>query len=315
MNIIISVLVLILGLVILFYSSELAVSKMISIAKVFGLSMFTIGFIVSSIGSGLPEIFNNLTSAYLDHGAISIGDSFGSVLGQITLVLGLIPFFCTFCRLIPSTFFIVGLTEVLLLAVSLLLSLDGNITRFEGILLILLWAFSSIILTRFGDKKIVAEESVLLSKSKEKMSKQVGYTVLGFAGVGISSLLVIDSVVTISRVFGLSEYIVSFFILGLGTSLPELFVSVSAIRKKHFELAVGDIIGSCIVNATLAVGLGPVFFPISFDSSALLFTGVYAVVASLIVVSFLSWKGIHDKTSGGIFIIIYLLSWFIPLLL
>jgi Ca2+/Na+ antiporter len=58
LNIGVSVLTLILGLVILFYSSELAVSKMISIAKVFGLSMFTIGFIVSSIGSNLPEIFN-----------------------------------------------------------------------------------------------------------------------------------------------------------------------------------------------------------------------------------------------------------------
>jgi cation:H+ antiporter len=89
-------------------------------------------------------------------------------------------------------------------------------------------------------------------------------------------------VVTISRVLGLSEYIVSFFILGLGTSMPELVVAISAIRKKHFELAVGDIIGSCTVDATLAVGLGPIFFPISFDSSALLFTGVYAVIASLV---------------------------------
>ncbi|MFC1804146.1 sodium:calcium antiporter, partial [Thermoproteota archaeon] len=247
MNIGVSVLALILGLVILFYSSELAVSKMISIAKVFGLSMFTIGFIVSSIGSDLPEIFNNLTSAYLGHGAISIGDSFGSVLTQVTLVLGLIPFFCTFCRLIPSTFFIVGLTEVVLVAVSVWLSLDGNVTRFDGVLLILLWALSSIVLTRFGDEKIVAEEGVLLSDPEEKMSKLVGYTVLGFAGVGVGSLLVIDSVVTISRVFGLSEYIVSFFILSLGTSMPELVVSISAIRKKHFELAVGDIIGSCIV--------------------------------------------------------------------
>jgi cation:H+ antiporter len=204
MNIMITVLALLLGLVILFYSSELAVSKMISIAQVFGLSMFTIGFIISSIGSDLPEIFNNFISAYLGHGAISIGDSLGSVLTQITLVLGLIPFFCRFCRLLPSTFFIVGLTEVVLVAVSVWLSLDGNVTRFDGIVLILLWALSSIILIRFGDEKIVAEEGVLLSEPEEKMSKLVGYTVLGFAGVGVGSLLVIDSVVTISRVLCLS---------------------------------------------------------------------------------------------------------------
>jgi cation:H+ antiporter len=76
---------------------------MISIAQFLGLSMLTIGFLVSSIGSDLPEIFNNLTSAYLGHGAISIGDSFGSVLTQITLVLGLIPFFCTFARVHTQT--------------------------------------------------------------------------------------------------------------------------------------------------------------------------------------------------------------------
>lgn len=97
--------------------------------------------------------------------------------------------------------------------------------------------------------------------------------------------------------------------------MPELVVAVSAIRKKHFKLAVGDIIGSCIVDATLAVGMGPLFFPISFDSSALLFTSVYAVVASLIVVGVLSLRGVNDKTSGGNFLLVYALSWIILLLL
>ncbi len=315
MNMVIPFLGLLLGLVILFYSSDLAVSKMISIAQILGLSMFMIGFIVSSVGSDLPEIFNSATSAYLGHGAISIGDSFGSVLTQITLILGLIPFFCTFCRLIPSTFLIVGLTEVIILAFSVWLSLDGSITRFDGILLILLWAMSSVVLRRFGDEKIVAEEGVLLSEPTEKMSKLVGYLILGFVGIGIGSYIVIESVITISKAFGLSEYIVSFFILSVGTSMPELVVAISAIRKKHFELAVGDIVGSCIVDATLAVGLGPVFFPIYYDNSALLFTGIYAVFASFIVISVLSWRGVNDKTTGGFFILIYLFSWIIPLLL
>ena len=315
MNIVISFLGLLLGLIILFYSSDLAVSKMISIARIFGLSMFMIGFIVSSVGTDLPEIFNSITSAYLGHGAISIGDSFGSVLTQITLVLGLIPFFCTFCRLIPSKFFIVGITEVIIVAFSVWLSLDGSVTRFDGIMLILVWIISIFVLRRFGDEKIVAEEGVLLSEPTEKMSKLVGYIILGFAGIGVGSYLVIDSVINISKAFGLSEYIVSFFILSLGTSMPELVVAISAIRKKHFELAVGDIVGSCIVDATLGIGLGPVFFPINFDNSALLFTGIYAIVASFIVVSILSWRGVNNRTTGGIFILVYLISWLIPLLL
>jgi Ca2+/Na+ antiporter len=59
--------------------------------------MFSVGFIISSIGSDLPEIVNGIISAYLGHGNISVGDSFGSINTQISLILGVIPFFCTFC--------------------------------------------------------------------------------------------------------------------------------------------------------------------------------------------------------------------------
>jgi cation:H+ antiporter len=315
MTIVIPILGLLFGLVILLYSSELAVDKMISIAQIFGLSMFMIGFIVSSIGSDLPEIFNSIMSAYLGHGGISVGDSLGSILTQITLVLGIIPFFCSFCRLIPSTFFLVGLTEVILVAISVVISLDGNITRLDGLLLILLWGISILILRRFEEEKIIVEDSVLLSKPDKKLSRLIGLTILGFIGIGIGSYIVIRSIIQISRLFNVSEYIVSFFILSIGTSMPELIISISAIRKRHFELAVGDIIGSCIVDATLGIGLGPFFFPIYFDSSALLYTGVYAVIASLIVVSVLSYKRVNDKTSGGFFLIIYAFAWILPLLL
>jgi cation:H+ antiporter len=306
---------LIFGIVILFYSSEFSVDKMISIAQFFKISLFLIGFIVSSIGSDLPEIFNSVISAYLGHGGVSVGDSFGSVLSQITLVLGLIPFFCSFCRLIPSTFFLVGLTEVVLVTISVTLSLDGVLTRLEGLSLILLWGLSMLILRRFGEEQLILEEGETLSEPEESLSRLIGLTLLGFAGIGVGSYLVVESVINISRVFGVSEFLVSFFIVSIGTAMPELVVSISAIRKRHFELAVGDIIGSCIVDATLAVGLGPFLFPITFDNSAMLYTGAYAIIASFIVVSLLSYKGVNDRTSGGIFLLVYLLSWIIPFIL
>ena len=138
MNLLISVVALIIGFLMLYFSSEFTVDKMISLASMLGVPSFSIGFIVSSIGSDLPEIINSLIAAAVGHGGISIGDSFGSVNTQISLVLGLIPFFCSFCRLIPSTFLIVGVTEVILLIISVFLSLDGKVGRFEGFLLILL---------------------------------------------------------------------------------------------------------------------------------------------------------------------------------
>lgn len=310
-----AVLGLIAGLVILVFSSEIAVENLINIATLLGASIFTVGFIFSSIGSDLPEIVNSVVSASLGHGDISVGDSFGSVNTQITLVLGLIPFFCRFCRLIPRRFAVVGASEVAILVVSVLLVVDGNVTRIDGLILILLWVFSIWVIRRFGEEKIAIEESEEILKPKLSIVRMAFLVLLGFVGVAVGSYMVVESVIEISKAFGVSEYLVSFFFLALGTSMPELIVSISAIRRKHFELAIGDIIGSCIVDSTLAIGMGPLLFPISVDGSAVMLTGIYAVISSLAVVTTLSYRGINDKRSGGIFLLLYLGTWLVPLFL
>ena len=315
MNLIISVLALIIGFLILYFSSEFSVDKMISLASMLGVSAFSMGFIVSSIGSDLPEIINSVIAAALGHGGISIGDSFGSVNTQISLVLGLIPFFCSFCRLIPSTFLLVGATEVILLIISVFLSLDGKVGRFDSVLLILLWLFSVFIFHRLSKEPISVEKSDEIQTKPESYSKLGSHMLIGFVGIGIGSFLVIESVINISRFFGVSEFIISFFFLSLGTSMPELIISISSIKKRHFELAVGDIIGSFVVDATLAIGIGPLLFPIEFDASELLFTGLYAIFVSTVVVSVLSYRRINDKRSGALFLGLYLLTWIIPLFL
>ena len=299
----------------LIVSSGKTVDQLIKLSKIIGLSTFTIGFVVASIGSDMPELINSVISSYLGHGDISVGDSYGSVMTQITLILGLIPFFCTFCRLIPSTFKYVGAVEVGVLAISIFLASDGRVTRLDALLLIALWGVSMVVLRRFAEQRVVLDESIELEEPRENLPNILGWLLVGFLGIGVGSYAVIESSVAISRYLGVSEYLISFFLVSLGTSLPELVVEVSAIRKQHFDLAVGDIIGSCIVDATLAIGLGPLFFPIDVSGPVVLITGLYAVFASVVVVGVLSWKGVHDRRTGGLFILIYLMSYLIPYLL
>ena len=301
------------GAFMLIVSSGKTVDQLIKLSKIFGLSTFTIGFVVASLGSDMPEMINSLISSYLGHGDISVGDSYGSVMTQITLVLGLIPFFCTFCRLIPSTFKYVGAVEVGVLAISIFLASDGRVTRLDALLLIALWGVSMLVLRKFAEQRVVLDESIELeAEPRENLPKIIGWLTIGFLGIGVGSYSVIESSIAISRYLGVSEYLISFFLISLGTSLPELVVEVSAIRKQHFDLAVGDIIGSCIVDATLAIGLGPLFFPIDVSGASVLITGLYAIFASVVVVGVLSWKGVNDRKTGGLFIIIYLLSYFLP---
>jgi cation:H+ antiporter len=304
-----AVLGLLAGGLVLIVSSEKAVDQLIKLAKIIGLSIFTIGFIVASIGSDLPEIMNSLISSYLGRGDITVGDSYGSVMTQISLILGLIPFFCTFCRLIPSTFKYVGAVEVGVLIISVLIAADGHVTRIDGFLLIVIWGVSMIILRKFTEQPVILDESIELEEPKEKLPRILVYLFLGFIGIGLGSYIVIESAIALSRFLGISEYIISFFLISLGTSLPELVVGISAIRKKHFDLAVGDIIGSCIVDATLAIGIGPIFWPIEVSGDSVLVTGLYAAIVSAIVVSVLIWRGVNDKRTGGLFILLYLSSY------
>lgn len=303
-----AVLALVLGLVILIFSSGRTVNHLIKLASTLGVSAFIVGFVIASLGTDMPELVNSIFSAYLGHGDISLGDSFGSVMTQITLILGLIPFFCRFCRLIPRRFAIMGLVEVSVLAVSVLLASNGVVSRFDGLLLVFLWVISIVITRKFGEEKVAVEPSEEI-KVKDRPLKLLTFVALGFVGIGIGSYLVIESVITISKAVGVSEYIISFFLVALGTSLPELVVELAAIRKRHYELALGDIIGSCVVDATLAVGLGPLFFPVSVSGRNIVITGIYAVLASIVVVSTLSFRGRNDKKSGGLFIILYGLSY------
>ena len=311
-----AILGLVAGGVILIISSEKVVDQLIKLSKIIGLSIFTIGFIVASIGSDLPEIINSFISAYLGHGDLSVGDSLGSVMTQITLILGLIPFFCNFCRLIPSTFKYVGAVEVGVLLLSIFVTADGTVTRLDGVFLIMVWGISMIVLRRFAEQRVVLDESIELEEEpRENMPKILTWLLIGFAGIGLGSYVVIESSIQISRYLGISEYIISFFLVSLGTSLPELVVGVAAIRKQHFDLAVGDIIGSCIVDSTLAIGLGPLFFPIQVTGSYVLITGLYAVFASVVVVGVLTWRGVNDKRTGSLFILVYLFSYLLPSIL
>ena len=89
---IIAVTALIFGLALLFFSSDKAIKNLVNFASALGASTLMVGFVLASVGTDLPEIANDIISSALGHGNITVGDSFGSILAQISLMLGLLPF-------------------------------------------------------------------------------------------------------------------------------------------------------------------------------------------------------------------------------
>ncbi|MEW6778341.1 MAG: hypothetical protein AB1405_18730, partial [Bdellovibrionota bacterium] len=122
---------------------------------------------------------------------------------------------------------------------------------------------------------------------------------------------VVLSVAKLSALLGIPEYVISFFGAAIGTSFPEIVVDVTAARRGHYEIALGDILGSCLIDATLAPGIGPAFFGTVVDGRGGLLGAGIAAAGMIVAAGLLMARKRHDRISGAIFVALYLLSYFL----
>ena len=247
---------------------------------------------------------NSIISASLGHGNINVGDSIGSAFTQLTLVLGIIALYIKQFEVIKKEVFAIGAATLLLLFSSFFAVEDGYISRPNGFFLVVSW-FLFILILRSITKK---EFSCPLNPKKRSVFNLI-MVILGFVGVAIGTYLVINSILEITRILNISEFITSFFIAAIGTSLPELAVVISAIRKKQHELAIGDIMGSSALDASFSIGIGPLLFPTDVSGGSALATWFYTIFAVFIVVLILSLRGKVDQKVGIICLSLYLFSY------
>ncbi len=300
----IGIALLIIGMALLVFSAEKAVKHSVNIASALGMSPLMIGLLIVSLGTDMPEITTSIFSSALGHGDIIVGDALGSVLAQMTLIVGLLPFFGGVFSVSRDDITVMGACEALALIATISMVEKGYISRMNAVFLVVSWPMLMLI-----TRNIMKKPSVTIQTSR-RLSYSVILAVLGFSGVALGSLIVIESVVTISAVLNVPEYFISFFIVAAGTSLPELVVDVTAIRRKQYEIAIGDAIGSSLVDACFSIGIGPLLFgPITITGIAAETTGLYALLASMIVISMLALRRKLDKKAGMLFIILYLMSY------
>jgi cation:H+ antiporter len=300
----VSVSFLIIGLALLAISSEKAVEHSIGIATALKLSPLMIGLIVVSLGTDFPEIVNSIISSALGHVDINVGDSFGSVLTQMTLVLGLFPFIGGAFKVKREEIAVMGACEVLAFIASVSMVEKGYISRMNAFFLVASWPLLMLIIRN------VMKNSPSLGQTSGRFSRHLFLSVLGFIGVAIGAYTVVQSVIALSAVLSVPEYFVSFFIVAFGTSLPEIVVDLTAIRRKQYQIAIGDAIGSSIIDAGFSIGIGTLFFPGNVTAPLAEKTGLYALMCSIVVVMMLALRQKHDRKSGLLFIMLYALAYF-----
>jgi len=303
----IGIALLILGITLLAFSAEKAVGHSISIASALGVSPLMIGLIIVSLGTDFPEITNSIISSAFGHGDINVGDSFGSVLVQMALILGLLALVGGTFKVRREEITVMGACEILALIAAVSMVEKGYISWINAVFLVASWPLLMLI------TKNIMKKPAVTPHTGQRPSFHLMLAILGFIGVAIGSYIVISSVIALSAVLHVPEYLISFFVVAIGTSLPELVVDLTAIRKKQYEIAIGDAIGSSIIDAGFSIGIGPLIFgKITVSGRLAETTGLYALLCSIVVISILALRQKLDAKAGVLFIVLYFLAYATP---
>jgi cation:H+ antiporter len=306
-------LILIVGIAGLWLGTELTIGGALAIARRHNLSEFFVGLVILSIGSDLPEIAIAVDAGIKglmghDASGVVVGTSIGSVVAQIGFVLGLagVISFLTLPRL-----FVLKHGAVLLGATVLLflLALDGQVTRFEGMLLIS--AYVIYVIALMNGENVPDDEPGQLAGGG---TRSWFLLLAGLGTVIISSEITVTSVVNIAYTFELSEALISVLIIGLGSSLPELSISISAILKKKTEMSVGNIIGSNILDTLLPIGIAAVISQVTFERQLLYFDLPFILVLTTVVLAFFYTRRGVARTEGLIILGFYFAYVFVKLM-
>lgn len=282
------ILIFIIGLAALLWGAEKLVGAASHLAIKAGISPLIIGITVLSIGTSLPEIATSITAFTTGHADIAMGNIIGSELVQITLILGIVALITPLKGKRKEILFY-GASMLVAILLALLVVIDNTIFWYEGLFLALAYIGYLVYAVR-RDKKTYSQEAKELQKEKQSWTKTILFIILGVGLTIIGSKLLISSSVNIARFIGVSEYVIAVFLVGLGTSLPELVVSGIAAWKKEFDMGIGNLLGSNITDPTLSFGLGALFVksaainPVASGSILLL------IIIFIIVLGTFSWK-------------------------
>ena len=243
------------GVVLLVVSAELLVRGAVRLALAAGLSPLVVGLTVVSWGTSSPELAVSVGGALRGVCDIAVGNVVGSNIANVLLILGVAAL------IMPLTVArqLVRIELPVMIGISaalMLLAYDGSITRLEGSILLVALAVATTIWVRSAQRNHdfateVAEES----SEGSRVPLSGALVVLGLGGLWISAELIVDSAVVLASLWGLSELVIGLTIVAVGTSLPEIAVSLMAAYRGQADLAVGNVVGSNIFNILGILGL------------------------------------------------------------
>jgi cation:H+ antiporter len=290
--------------IILVVSSNFLVKSLTKLSRFLKLNEFALSFILMAFATSLPELVGGITSSFEGNSSLSFGLAVGSNIANLSLILGVV---ILLARRIPVSGILKRKDAVNMSIIAifiLLLSGDGQVSRADGLILLIIYGFY--IVNLFTNGKYHKRNN-----TDTNIKEILIYFLMFMAclvGLLISAELLVEASTELANILSVPLLLIGFILVAFGTSLPELAFEIRAIGKNHKDLALGDIIGSVVTNSTLVIGISAVISPITLHSMNLLRTSfIFLILVVVIFNLFMYTKKELSRWEGAVLIGIYLL--------
>ncbi len=286
------VLFMLIGIVLLVKGGDWTVDSAVYVAHKFGISPLVVGFTIIAFGTSLPELLISVFANLQGSGGIAIGNVLGSNIANILLVIGvsafMVPLLATSQALIRDLLMMILVTG--LLAFLMQYGEIGHLAGFGMIAILAAYVFFQYKMAESGEHESLSEED---EKAFAKPIYAYGFLLLGLVAIASGAEFLVRGAKESASIIGVPEAVIALSIIALGTSLPELSTCVSAVRKGHSDIVLGNIIGSNVFNILMILGVTAAVKPIAEGSFApqlvnfdIWITVLVSVIFALLIVLF-----------------------------
>jgi cation:H+ antiporter len=302
-----TVLLFVLGLVLLIVGAELLVRGASKVAAGFGISPLIIGLTIVAFGTSSPELAVSIEAALSDQASIALGNVVGSNIFNVLFILGVSAIIVPL--VVSKQLIRLDVPLMIVLSIGVLLAtLDGNLSRIEGLVFVL-GLIAYVVFLIVQQKKNPEPINVVVEETKD-VSRFIGtfwnvvFIVAGLGLLVIGSNWFVQSAIEFARIFGVSDVVIGLTIVAAGTSMPEVVTSIMAAVKGERDIAVGNVVGSNIFNILGVLGVSAVIAPAGIDvaGSMIAFDIPVMIAVAVACLPIFVTGGVIDRFEGFIFL-------------
>ncbi len=280
------------------------IKSLIYLAQRMKISEFVIAFILAGIATSLPELFVGISSALNKTPILSLSNVLGSNIANITLILGITIILLKGLNIKIKNIRRNIIYTGLLLVYSLLLCLDGVLSRLDGAALLISFILYNLILVHQGQ-----DQSKIITKTKKKeLAKNILLFITSIALLLFSAQIIVMAANNLAIKLNIPLFIVGLFMIAIGTSLPELIFGIRAARQKHKDMILGGILGSIAVNSTAVLGITALIYPIIIKNTSLFINSIIALLVAYVFFGIFSYSRKRISWQEGIILLFFYIT-------